>query len=409
MAAERRGKRTHTGRFLTVQTLAGFSQWIDVFLIFSIPSFLWQASPARIALLAALFGIPSLFLGPFIGAFLDRIDPRRILYLGIFARSVLTAAIAFAPNYWSFAALTLLKGLANLCYWPASSIITNRLVGSNERVRYFSSLSALDQVSKIVTPLIAGALTLLLNSQVIFLFSACMTMVAAALLPRLLSKTGLHWKAPTSGEKHSPVRLRDILNLPRNLIVTIALSVGISLSLAVYDPHLARFLSHSGFNPRTFSIVVSSTGVGAVTGALLVRFFFANATVASLVRSGIGIFTIAITSAAVISSFYMEYAGVGTLVVLWLLNGLGYELFMIGSGVNLQNLCPVSMLGRVSTSVRSLQMLVVVTGPSIGAWLISAHSWSMPFVVAAAFAWLLLGLSITGLKANFSRPFGKAA
>jgi MFS family permease len=409
MADEIEEPKARTRRLLTVQTLAGFAQWMDVFLIFSIPAFLWQSSPTKIALLATLFGIPSLFFGPFIGAFLDRIDPRKSLYFGIFARSALTAAIAFAPDYWSFAALTLFKGLANLCYWPASSIITNRLVPPADRVKYFSSLSALDQGSKITTPLIAGALTLLFNSQLIFLFSACMTTAAAALLPRLLNERKLHWKAQHSNEDDSPIRFRDILHLPRNLLATIALSVGMSLSLAVYDPHLARFLSYSGFNARTFSIVVSSTGVGAVTGALLVRFLFANATAAGLIRSGIGLFTFAITCAAVMSTFYMESAGVGAFVFIWLLNGLGYELFMIGSGVTLQNLCPVAMLGRVSTSARSLQMLVVVTGPSVGAWLINTHSWSMPFVAAAAFAWLLLGFSMTGLKASLPRPLGKAA
>jgi hypothetical protein len=112
-------------------------------------------------------------------------------------------------------------------------------------------------------------------------------------------------------------------------------------------------------------------------------------------------FTVAITGAAVVSTFYMESAGIGALVFIWLMNGLGYELFLIGSGVNLQNLCPRSMLGRISTSARSLQMLAVVTGPSLGAWLINTQTRSAPFVVAAVFAWLLLGFSMMGLKTNF--------
>jgi len=183
-----------TTRLLTVQTLAGFAQWIDVFLIFSVPAFLWQSSPGQIALLASLFGIPSLFVGPLVGAFLDRTDPRKALYFGILARTLLTIAIAFASDYWSFATLVLFKGFANVCYWPAGSIVTNILVRTGERVRYYSSLSVFDQGAKVATPLIAGTLTLLINSQLIFLVSACATAIGAALLPKLLSEDSLRQK-----------------------------------------------------------------------------------------------------------------------------------------------------------------------------------------------------------------------
>jgi len=396
--------RARTVRLLTIQALAGLAQWIDVFLIFSVPAFLWQSSPGQIALLASLFGIPSLILGPFVGAFLDRTDPRKAVYFGILARSTLTAVIAFAPNYWSFAILVLLKGFSNVCYWPASSIVANYLVGPTARVKFYSSLSVLDQGAKIITPLVAGMLTLLFNSQLIFLFSACATTIGAGLLPKLFSEGGFEQ------DKRNPSRNGDFENLgmsfrhalllPRNLFVTVALGIGMSLALAVYDPHLAPFLSSSGFDARAFSIVVSATGAGAVIGAVLVRFVFVNATAADLMRGGIAMFTAAITGAAVVSTIYMESAGIRVFVFLWLMNGFGYELFLIGSGVNLQNLCPRPMLGRISTSARSMQMLAVVTGPSFGAWLIATQARSMPFVVAAAFAWLLLGFSIVGLRTN---------
>lgn len=334
------------------------------------------------------------------------------MYFGILARSILTAAIAFAPDYWSFATLVFSKGVANVCYWPAGSIITNHLVGPADRVRYYSSLSVFDQGAKIVTPLIAGMLTLFFNSQLIFLFSACATTVGTLLLPKLFRESRFNREARSSRKNgifnDLTTGLRRILLLPRNLTVSVALGIGMSLVLAVYDPHLAPFLSSSGFEARAFSIVVAATGGGAVIGAVLVRFVFPGATAVALMRGGIALFTFAITGAAVMSTFYMESASIGAFVFFWLINGFGYELFLIGNGVNLQNLCPLPMLGRISTSARNLQMLAVVTGPSLGAWLINTHTRSVPFVVAAAFAWLLLGFSMMGLRTNFVPSLDKA-
>lgn len=346
------------------------------------------------------------------GSFLDRADARRVIYVGILTRSILTGAIAFAPNYGSFAVLVFLKGFANVCYWPAAAIVTNRILGSADRVKYYSGLSVFDQGAKIITPLVAGVLTMIFASQMIFIFSACMTIVGAILLPKLLSSASLDWSSPESkerGPKGNAMGFRQFFFLPRNLIVTIALGVGMSLALAVYDPHLARFLSGSGFDARAFSIVVSATGAGAVIGAILVRFVFSRAAPVALMQSGIAAFTIAVTGAAVVSTFYMDSATISVFVLIWLLNGLGYELFLIGNGVNLQNTCPLPMLGRISTSARSLQMLVVVSGPALGAWPINAQSRSAPFVVGAAIAWLLLGFSLCRLRANFSPGFTKTA
>jgi len=96
---------------------------------------------------------------------------------------------------------------------------------------------------------------------------------------------------------------RRTLFFPQNLLVATALGIGMSLTLAVYDPHLAPFLSSSGFNARAFSIVVSATGCGAVIGAILVRFVFAKATPGELMRGGIAMFTFAVTGAAIVSTF----------------------------------------------------------------------------------------------------------
>lgn len=389
-------------RLLAIQTLAGFSQWIDVFLIFSVPAFLWQSTPGKIAFIASCFGLPGLLSGPLIGALLDQLNARRAAYCAALARTALTGCIAFAPGFEFFAALVFLKGLANVFYWPATAILTQQMVGPAERVPYFSSLSALDQITKIMTPLIAGAATLVMDAQLIFLLSSALTLICAALLvflpesATMPQKRGRNlltdaWRGLVSGWKSSGM-------LPSGLVVSIALGIGMSLALAIYDPHLAAFLNSIPLDATAFSLLVSATGFGAVCGALLVRFFWKSAPPHQLMRTGVALFFTATIGAAILSGFVAQAIGIALLVFLWFINGLGYEIFLIGCNVNMQNLCPAHLLGRVTTSARSLQMSAVVAGPLIGAWLISVQSRATPFWVSAGMAFVLLWASIVAPK-----------
>ncbi|MGI2030511.1 hypothetical protein, partial [Endozoicomonas acroporae] len=79
-----------------------------------------------------------------------------------------------------------------------------------------------------------------------------------------------------------------------------------------------------------------------------------------------------------------------TVSMIWMINGLGYELFIIGTLVNVQNLCPKNLIGRITTSTRSMQMACVVTEPSIGAFLINIFNRSIPFAVSFLLSILLI-------------------
>ncbi len=377
-----------------IQTLAGFASWIDIFLIFSVPSFVLKSTPADIAVVAALYGIPSLIIGPIFGVILDRSDPRKLMLWGAISRSLLTVGIAFAPSIEVFAALVFAKGLANMIYWPSSSIVTNQTIDQESRISYFSILSVSDQLTKIGTPMLAGLLAFIVPSNYIFLASAVATTICTIMLPLLFKGVDFPVKSDIRDVRSIFKNLVDgfqsFSSLPHGLLISIAMSIGISLTLAIYDPHLASFISSKGFDAAMFSIIVSSTGAGAVAAAMIVRIFFKNKNANFLLRSGVIFFSMAVIAVALIVSLTPQHLGKASLILLWFLNGFGYELFAIGASVNMQNLCPQNLLGRVSTSVRSISTTAVVIGPSLGAWLISNAGREFPFIVSA-----ILALSLT--------------
>jgi MFS family permease len=377
----------HDRRLLSIQAIASLSQWLDIFLIFSVPAFAWNATPGQIATVASVFGLPILFLGPVFGAFLDRSDPRKLMLAGAAARTLFSVLISFATSFDMFVALVLAKGMANILYGPASSIVINSLVPKERRVGFFSNMSAFDKLTKVVTPLVAGAMAGLMPMQKLFLVSGVGTLACAILI------FGLRVELPTRPAVQRTVAgliedlltgIRSIPGLPRDLRIGMGFSIGVSLILALYDPHLAAYLNSLGFAASAFSVVVSSTAIGAISGAILIRATWKDASPATLIRAGAGLFMLAVFVATYLAVLAPSLWSMPAMAAIWFLNGFGYELFAIGSSVNVQNLCPQHFLGRVSTSQRSLQMAAVVLGPIGGAWLIGILGRPAPFIVSAA-------------------------
>lgn len=91
-----------SSKLIYVQALSSLSLWLDIFLIFTVPVYIWHASPSSIAFLAFCLGAPMLFLGPIIGTLIDRHDVRKTLLLGALLRTLSTVALAVSPDLQSF-------------------------------------------------------------------------------------------------------------------------------------------------------------------------------------------------------------------------------------------------------------------------------------------------------------------
>ncbi|MGI2030337.1 MFS transporter, partial [Endozoicomonas acroporae] len=291
-------KLNPSNNLIFTQSLAGLSQWLDIFLIFAMPVFVWDASPSEIALIASIFGLPSLFLGPFVGAYLDRTNPFKSMVVGSILRTALSVGIIFSFDIISFGVLVFLKGIANLIYWPSSTILTNHVVTKDDRVSFFSLQGTIDQIIKVSTPLVAGFIVIGTSYSFAFFISAFFSFLCTLSLIGL--KKSYTYKELL--EKRSIKNLLgDVLNglssikdLNITLKLTIFISICMSLTLAIYDPHLSAFLKSSGLGESTYSLAVSFTGVGAVLGAISVRLWFSDAKAISLVRSGLFFFSLSL-------------------------------------------------------------------------------------------------------------------
>ncbi|TSD80557.1 MFS transporter [Pseudomonas sp. KBS0710] len=386
-----------SSKLVCVQALSSLSLWLDIFLIFTVPVYLWHASPSSIAILAFCLGAPMLFLGPIVGALIDRHDARKTLALGALLRILSTLALAVSPNLQIFLLFVILKGVSNLLYFPSITIMVRQLILADERKSFFSCPSVFDQSTKILAPLLAGMLTVFFSPKDLFFLSAAAVLLSFPLLRHicLIFQTQIN----DSSTKVLPL-YRDIARgfvifnaLPFQLRIGFLYSLLTSLALGIYDPHLASFLAYEGLPSVNFSVIVSATAAGAIGAALLIKFKFSHVDELLLRINALIVFSTALILTATL--LLLQVPGRAYLYPLvWFVNGFGYEMLIISSNIILQQLCPSHTLGRVSMSFRSIQILCVIIGPSIGTVLIIAGGRPAPFIVAACLAFLTASVSI---------------
>ncbi len=386
-----------SSKIIYVQALSSLSLWLDIFLIFTVPVYLWHASPSSIALLAFCLGAPMLFLGPIVGTLIDRHDVRKTLVLGTLLRTLSTVALALSPDLQSFLFFVLFKGVSNLFYFPSMAIMVRQLICSEERKSFFSYVSIFDQSSKIFAPLLAGLLTLVLSPKDLFFLSAAAVLLT---LPPLRFICLIFQTQMNDCSTNTLSLYRDIARglsifnaLPFQLRIGFLYSLLTSLALGIYDPHLASFLAYEGLPPVNFSVIVSATAGGAISAALLMKFTLSNVDEILLRSHALAIFSAALILTAALVFF--QIPGRAYLYpFVWFVNGFSYEMLIISSNIILQQLCPPENIGRVSMSFRSIQMLCIIIGPSLGTLLIIAGGRPAPFVLAACMAFLTASVSV---------------
>lgn len=394
-------------KLICVQALSSLSLWLDIFLVFTVPVYMWQASSSSIAMLAFCLGAPMLFLGPILGTLIDRQDVRKTLILGAILRIASTIGLAFSPSFNVFLGLIVLKSISNLVYFPSITVAVQQLISTDERKSFFSSVSLLDQSSKILAPLLAGLLTVILLPNNIFLLSAASVLFSLPILVSLCTVIQPKHECPPSKVLSL---YRDILRgfsiyklLPFQLRIGFLYSLLTSLALGVYDPHLASFLAYEGLPPGVFSMIISATAAGAVCAALLVKFKLKTVDEMVIRTYALVIFSIALLATATL--ILLQTPGRQFLYpAVWFINGFGYELLIISSSIILQQLCPSENIGRVSTSFRSIQILCVIIGPILGTVLITAGGRATPFVMAASAAFFTALMSIVVYFFYYRKP-----
>jgi MFS family permease len=385
------------GRFWLGQTVSNLG---SSFTLFALPLLVFKltGSPINLGVTTACEFVPYLLFGLVIGAWVDRVDRKRLMIATDLARAAviatipLLAALGALSVGWVYtvafcsATLTIAFDAAEFAAIPSLVPSGEDLVTANGRVQ--ASYSA----AQIAGPLLAGLLLTVTPVQQVLLFDAASFLVSAGML--LLIATTFNAPRP-DGEARRAIRqevvdgLRYVLGHPvlRNISAMMAL---INLVGATVYAQLVVFAKRQlDASDSRVALLYSAGSAGVVllslaAGPLRRRLSFSVAALGALMADGLLTVVLAATR-----QYWVALA-------LWAaISGLGI-FFNINTGSLRQQIVPNHLLGRVMSIAGVLAWSAIPVGALAGGWAVE-RSGSVALVygvIGALVALLALAFSL---------------
>jgi MFS family permease len=242
-------------------------------------------SPVMVALVQTAATMPVFLLGLGSGALADIVDRRRyfaVTQLWVACIGALIALLSFANllNPTLLLLLTFLNGVGLALRWPVFSAIVPDVVG-RDNLSQAMALSAISMnLSRVIGPVIAGALIASLGGGMVFALNALMALVAFVLIIRWKS---VPKKSALPGERFlgaMRVGLQHVRQSPRMRVVLLRIFVFFfqSTGFMALLPLVSKSMSGGryGSGPGMFTLLLACMGAGAVITALCFPYFRAR-------------------------------------------------------------------------------------------------------------------------------------
>ncbi|MFT4038619.1 MAG: MFS transporter [Thermomicrobiales bacterium] len=339
-------------------------------------------SPAALGLVGVFQFGPTLLLGLPAGVFIDRVPKRYLLIVTQIFFAIITALLALQLErgqlqLWQIYAAALGLGVVSAFDMPARQAFVVDLVGRDDLMNGIALNSALFNTSRIVGPALAG---LLLSH---FGPGICFVLNSVSYIPVIIGLLMMRALGLPRGDlgNASPVeRLREGLRYVRTSravllpIILAGLMAVFGMNFNVWAPLLARDAFDIGAGG--FGLLMSSLGVGSLTGALILAFTGRRPSPRMLVTTALafGVLELALALAAGM--------GAPPLLAMALMVGVGFTMTstMTQANSTVQTNTPDAMRGRVM----SIYLTVFAGGTPIGDALAGAFSdlWGVAIAIA---------------------------
>ena len=266
--------RNHNYRlFLLAQLSGGTGMWMlrlsQDWLVLKL-----TGSPSAVGIIVALQFVPLLTFGPLGGVIADRHNKRYLVMAAQSAAAVLAATLAAltigglvtVPLLYLFA---LLSGCVAVVDQPARQVLVNELVGDGHLRSAISTNNALNQLSGLVGPALAGVLINQVGQGWAFAANAVLCAVVVALVAAM--RVGELHPVPTITRARGQLTegLRYILDRPRLLWIVVL--AGFMGAFGMNGPVILAAFADFEWNTGSggFGLYNSIGAVGGLFGAIL--------------------------------------------------------------------------------------------------------------------------------------------
>ncbi|QKW20881.1 MFS transporter [Kitasatospora sp. NA04385] len=217
---------------------------------------------------------PTLLLGPWAGALVDRSDRRRLLMVTQSLMMAIGLSLALIAAFggirlWVLLTLSACTGLITTVDSPARQVFVVDLVGAGAVASAVGLWEVALNASRVISPSIAGALLATSGAAFCFAFNALSYTAPMVALLKLRPAGGGPRRAPARGPKasareglsyawHSPL-IRGLL--PMSAASGLIFAMGLTL------PPLVSYALHRGGGG--YGLLMAAFGIGGLPGALL--------------------------------------------------------------------------------------------------------------------------------------------
>lgn len=231
-------------------------------------------SPLWVALVQSASTLPVFLLGLPSGALADILDRRRYFmvtqfWVAAIASVTCVAVLAGWMNAPLLLALTFANGVGLAMRWPVFAAIVPELVPRIELPAALALNGVAMNASRIIGPLLAGAIIASAGSAWVFVLNAALSLAAGFVIMRWRRE---HRESPLGRERLASamrVGLQFVRQSQRMRAVLLRISLFFlhSTALLALLPLVARALP--GGAAGTFTVLLAAMGAGAITAALL--------------------------------------------------------------------------------------------------------------------------------------------
>jgi len=340
--------------------------------------------------------VPYLLFGLLIGAYVDRLDRRRVMIAADLLRTLVIGTIPVlyalgALQVWWIYLAGFLSSVLSIFFSNAQSTAIPALVGRADLVRANGRITASFSAMEIAGPLIAGALVSVVNPAVALSLDAASFLVSALTLVFIRTSFDAPGQHRARKVRHDVVEgLRYVLGHPvlRNISAMMAL-VNLFATSIVYSQTVLLAKQHLGADDGQVGILFAGGGAGVVVTGLLAgrlrrRLSFGQAALGGLIASG---------------GAMLLLAAVGNLwfgIVAWAaVTGCGTMLDINTMSLR-QAISPPEMLGRVMSVAQVLAWSAIPLGALAGGAAISATH-RVAAVYAGCGVWQILVATLFAL------------
>ena len=331
-------------------------------------------SPLKLGAVTFLSALPVMLFSLFAGIVVDRVDKRRLL-VGLQSAMMLLAfalaALTFTGvvQYWHVLVLALLLGLANTFDMPTRQAFTVEMVGKEDLMNAIALNSSMFNGARLVGPAVAGILVARVGEATAFTLNG---------LSFLAVLGGLLWmRFPPFTPRND--RLAPLADLKEGLSFIAHSRAALALGLIAAVPSIFGFPytalvpvmagSVLGLQADGFGVLVSSTGLGALVGAISL------ATLGNFKRKGLLLTAATFVFAGAVAGFALS-RWVPLSMLALALAGWGMVTHLATTNTLLQMQIPDAVRGRVM----SAYLWAVVGMAPVGSLLLGslAERWGAP-------------------------------